>query len=550
MKLMPEGIQKAAGNRMESVLDFMTINRFTAVVTGFLVTATIQSSSATTVMVVSLVNAGLFNLKQAIGVILGANIGTTLTGWIIAIIGFKFDISAIALPAMAIATPLLFISKWGKQNTGEIFLGFGLLFLGLSLMKNSVPDINSHPEVLEFLRNYTNLGFATFVIFVLVGTIVTMLVQASSAAMAVTLTMAYYGWIDFPTAACLVLGENIGTTITAYLASLNTNVTARRAARAHTLFNVMGVIWVAIFFQPLLSLISFIIPGDLADASLIPPRLALFHTLFNLFNTALFIPFVGPFSRLVVFLVKPRKNEETARYRLVYTATGPRQAPEINILKAEMEIKKMAELLEQMFLATADAVLSSPKETREIAAGVETREAHLAVMYEEISQFLVHCSRENISTRNLEKLNLLIRICNETASIGDCCKKLASCAMVKADKKIDFDKQGTEEIKTYANLVKRFLAFNREHLGLQMAATQLMEAEAMENAIDKSRDILRKASQKRLKTGNAHVKTEILFIDILRHIEHVGDHSFEISRALYKMNLSHPSASVPLPVQI
>jgi phosphate:Na+ symporter len=309
---------------------------------------------------------------------------------------------------------------------------------------------------------------------------------------------------------------------------------------------------VAVFFYPFLSLIRYIIPGDFADASLLPPRLALFHTLFNLFNTALFIPFVSPFSRLVAFLVKPRKNEETARYKLVYTAAaGPRQAPEINILKAELEIKKMAELLEEMFPAMVQAVLSSPKHAREGAAGIDAREEYLAVMYEEISQFLVHCSRENISTRNLEKLNLLIRICNETASIGDCCKKLAACALVKAGKKIEFDRQGAEEIKTYADMVKKFLVFNREHLGLRMAATQLMEAEAMENAVDNSRDILRKASQKRLKAGHAHVKTEILFIDILRHIEHIGDHSFEISRALYKMNSGQEQpAAPPLPVQV
>jgi phosphate:Na+ symporter len=541
MKLMSEGIQKAAGSRMKNVLDFMTINRFTAVITGFLVTGMIQSSSATTVMVVSLVNAGLFNLTQAIGVILGANIGTTVTGWIIALIGFKLDIAAFAMPAIAVATPLLFIAKWGKQNIGEILLGFGLLFMGLSLMKNAVPDIGSNPEAFEFLRNYTNLGFATFIIFVFVGTVITMIIQSSSAAMAITLTMAYYGWIDFSCAACLVLGENIGTTITAYLAALNTNVTARRAARAHTLFNVIGVIWMAIFFQPFLAMIQFIIPGDMADASLIPARLALFHTMFNVVNTALFLPFVNPFSKLVVFLVKPRKNEEAARYKLPYTEAGPRQAPEINLLKGEREIKKMTQLLEQMFPETSDAVISSPKKTRKLVQQIEARELALGDMYTEISQFLVHCSRENISTRSLERLNLLIRICNETVSIGDCCKKLTICAMLKADKEIEFDKQGSEEIKSLAELVKKFLAFNTEHLGSRMADTQLVEAEALENAIDKSRDILRKASQKRLKTGHAHVKTEILFIDILRHIEHVGDHSFEIARALYRMNAHTPS---------
>jgi phosphate:Na+ symporter len=548
MKMMTEGIQKAAGDRMKRALDFMTINRFTAVLTGTLTTAAIQSSSATTVMVVSLVNAGLFNLTQAIGVILGANIGTTITGWIIALVGFRLDIATFALPAIAIATPLLFIAKWGRQNIGEALFGFGLVFLGLSLLKNSVPDIGANPQALEFLRRYTNLGFPTFVIFVLVGTIVTMIVQASSAAMAVTLTMAYAGWIDFGTAACLVLGENIGTTITAYLASLNASVNARRAARAHTLFNVIGVIWMAIVFHPFIEIIqSVIIPGDPGDYALIPARLALFHTLFNLVNTALFLPFIRPFARLVVFLVKPRENEEGARYKLAYTGAGPRQAPEINILKAELEIKKLADILELTFSASAGAVLGTGKETRRNAEIIDSRGSLLDLMHEEISQFLIHCSRENIPAKSLEKLNLLIRICNETASIGDCCRKLMSCAALKAEKKIDFDKQGTEEIKNYVELVKKFLAFNKEHLGENLSAGQLSEAEALEKSIDRSRDILRKASQKRLKTGTTHVKTEILYIDILRHIEHVGDHSFEISRSLYSMNrvpapATHPAA--------
>jgi phosphate:Na+ symporter len=273
--------------------------------------------------------------------------------------------------------------------------------------------------------------------------------------------------------------------------------------------------------------------------------------MFNIVNTITFLPFVGPFARLVAFLVKPRKNEEAARYRLVYTQAGPRQAPEINILKAETEIKKMAELLEAIFPGAADAVLASAKKTRALAEAIDEREEELALMHEEISQFLVRCSRENISTRNLERLNQLIRICNETASIGDCCKKLTACAILKAGKGIDFDRQGAEEIKTYAELVKKFLTFNKEHLGSRMAADQLLQAEALENSIDNTRDILRKASQKRLKTGGSHVKTEILFIDVLRHIEHVGDHSFEISRALYKMNSGQASpAAAALPVQL
>ncbi|MDR2589097.1 MAG: Na/Pi cotransporter family protein [Spirochaetales bacterium] len=541
MKMMSDGIQKSAGSRVKTALDYMTINRCTAVLTGFLVTGVIQSSSATTVMVVSLVNAGLFNLTQAIGVILGANIGTTVTGWIVAVVGFKFDIAAFALPAIALAAPLVFVPRFGHENAGEALMGFGLLFLGLSLLKNSVPDIKSSPEVLEFLGAFTNRGFGSFLIFVAAGTLVTIIVQSSSAAMAITLTMAYSGWIDYPSAACLVLGENIGTTITAYLASLGANINARRAARAHTLFNVMGVVWMALFFSPFLKAIAAIIPETPGDMGYIATRLALFHTLFNVTNTVLFLPFIKPFSRLVSFLVKARTGENEERYRLFYSPAGLGQSAEINIIKAQAEIKKMVELLENIFRGATDAVLAPHKDARRLAQRVDEEESLLALMHEEISQFLVHCSREHISTKSLERLNLLIRVCNESASIGDSCRKMTSCALVKAEKKIEFDKQGGEEIRHYAGLVKNFLDFNLKHLGTRLSDSQLLEAEALENSIDGTRDILRKASQKRLKTGSSSVKTEILYIDILRHIEHVGDHSFEISRCLHRMTARHSS---------
>ena len=237
---MSDGIQKAAGERLHKIMNYMTANRLAAVFTGFAITGIIQSSSATTVMVVSFVNAQLLSLAQSIGVIMGANIGTTVTGWIVAILGFKFKVVTIALPSIGLGFPLLFSKKWGKQNWGETFIGFGILFLGLNFLKNSVPDIKSNPEVLEFLSQYTGLGFLSIILFILVGTLLTILVQSSSAAMAITLTMAYSGWIDFTTAAAIVLGENIGTTITAFLASIGTHVNARRAARAHTLFNVIN----------------------------------------------------------------------------------------------------------------------------------------------------------------------------------------------------------------------------------------------------------------------------------------------------------------------
>ena len=249
MKVMSEGIQKTAGNRLRSILAYMTQNRFTGVITGFITTCLVQSSSATTVMVISFVNAGLLTLTESIGIIMGANIGTTITGWMVAILGFKFKITTIALPSIGIGLPLIFSKVIKRKNLGEIFVGFGLLFLGLKFLKESVPDIKNNPEVLEFLKSYTDLGMVSVLIFVVVGVFLTIIVQSSSAAMTITITMAFKGWIDFPTAAALVLGENIGTTITAYLASLGGNYHAKRASRAHMIFNLLGVTWMLISFS-------------------------------------------------------------------------------------------------------------------------------------------------------------------------------------------------------------------------------------------------------------------------------------------------------------
>jgi phosphate:Na+ symporter len=546
MKVMSEGIQKSAGEKFKTALNFMTINRFTAVLTGFLVTGIIQSSSATTVMVVGLVNAGIFSLTQAIGVIMGANIGTTVTGWIVALIGFKLNVASFALPAVAVSIPFLFVTKWGKQHFGEALLGFGLLFLGLSLLKDLVPNLQKNTEVLEFLARYTDLGFFSFIIFVAAGTLITILIQSSSAAMAITLTMAYSGWIDFPTAACLVLGENIGTTITAFIASLSGNVHARRASRAHTLFNVFGVVWMAAVFTPFLGFVKTIIPDAAGDTSRIAAQLAFFHTLFNLTNTALFLGFVHPFARLVTFLVKPRPGEEGRRYKLIYQDIGIRPSPEINILKAELEIKKMAQIKEEMFQLAVNSLLVPPKRVPVLVASVRNREGLLDIMHEEITQFLLQCSRENLPQKSLEKINQLIRITNEIESISDCCGKLANCADNKMQKKILFDKQGIEEITSYVELVKKFLYFNRRHLGEKLSDNDLEEAAGFEESIDRSRDMLKKSAQKRLKSGASHIKTEMLYIDTLRHIEHIGDHSFEISRALYRMR-TRPAPSVQAP---
>lgn len=310
---MSEGLQKFAGDRLRGILTAMTTNRVTGVLTGMLITALIQSSSATTVMVVSFVNAGLLTLSQSIGVIMGANIGTTVTAWIISTLGFKVDISAFSLPLLAIGIPLLFSQKSSRKSIGEFIFGFAFLFMGLNLLKSNAPDLSQNPDMLAFVQNYTDMGYFSVLLFVLIGTILTMVVQASAATMAITLIMCANGWISFELGAALVLGENIGTTITANLAALTANTQARRAAVAHLMFNVFGVIWVLSVFEPFLSAVNWIISDvmHISDAGgvAVSFKLSAFHTCFNVCNVLILIWFVKFIEKQFAGLFR-RKNRK------------------------------------------------------------------------------------------------------------------------------------------------------------------------------------------------------------------------------------------------
>ncbi len=533
MRVMSDGIQKTAGNKLRGILNLMTTNRFTGVLTGFLITCLIQSSSATTVMVVSFVNAGLFSLQQSIGVIMGANIGTTLTGWIVAVLGFKISIGAAALPAIGFGIVLLLIKRLDREEWGEILIGFGLLFLGLSLLKDSVPDIRSNPEVLQFLSKYTDLGFLSFLIFVAAGTALTVVVQSSSAAMAITIAMAYSGWIDFPTAAAIVLGENIGTTVTAYLASLNGNVNARRAARAHLIFNLFGVFWIAFLFRPFLSLVDWIIPGA-ADAEGIPTHLALFHTLFNVTNTLVCVGFVKQFAQVTTRLVRARKSEKPAAH-LKYIHAGIQDTAELNVLNARAELSHMAEKVEAMYTLFLN-VFRNPKENKkkEIKSCDEL-ETVVNTMQQDISAFLIECSRENLTEKAARNINAMIRITNEMESIGDSCQNLMKITRQRYDEKLGLKRKSVQKLEPFLAVVSDFLKFNKEHLDNNITAEDLERAYEMEKKINSMRNKLKKSSLKRLKTGGS-VEGEMLYVDIVRHIEHIGDFSLNITQALKIMS--------------
>ncbi len=534
MRVMSDGIKKAAGDRMQSILRFMTGNRFLAIATGFIVTSLVQSSSATTVMVVGFVNAKLLTLAQAIGVILGANIGTTITGWIVAVFGFSFKISSASFPALALGTIFIFYKKLGKQNWGEALIGFGILFLGLMFLKDSVPDIKDHPQVLETIAGFTGYGVLSLILFVIIGGLVTVVLQSSSAAMAVTLTMAHAGWIDFPTAAAIVLGENIGTTFTAFLASLGTDVSARRAARAHTLFNVFGVVWMMIVFRPFLHLIDFIVPGEIlvsGNVELLPAHLAAFHTLFNIVNTAVFVGWIPWFAKVVQRLVPAEAGEDDEEeYSLSYLVPHVGQNPELYLFQMKDEVARMAGVVLGMY-KTVVMLIKKPDTPMDSEVKHLKRQEDLTDrMEEEISCVLAAAFSESLTSGGVAQINTMMRVINELERMADSCYSLTLNLERKYEKKYSFTDEAQKDLEEYAEQVLRFTDYIHEHLLRRLDNEQLAHAYDLEQKIDAGRDTLKRAARKRIKRSGGGVKIELAYIDILGYIEHIGDFALAIAR--------------------
>ncbi len=540
MRVMSDGLQKAAGDRLQKILNYMTKNRFMAVLTGFIITAFIQSSSATTVMVVSFVNASLLNITQAIGVIMGANIGTTVTTWIVSIIGFKFNIGSIALPIVGIGMPLMFSKYKNRRDFGEILIGFGLLFLGLMFLKDNVPSFDPNSGSLSFIQNWSNIAYPwSFIIFVAVGALLTVAVQSSSAAMAITVTMAFMGWIKFPTAAAIVLGENIGTTITAYLASFGASANARRAARAHFIFNVFGVIWMGFLFKLFTSetgIISKLAPWDFTIRENLPLNLSLFHTVFNVLNTLFCIGFVKQLALIVNKLVKANKRDlQTKEYRLDYISTGLQNTAQMNIFEAKKEVTKMSDITNKMFNKFLEVFHNPTKRIDKHISQVKEWEDLTDNMQEEISKYLVALSNEHLSEKNMTNVNLMMRIVHELENIGDSCYKLILLAQRRYKKKLKLHLKSNEEIKDYSVLIHEFSNLYSNRLNKKMREEDLKIAYELEEKINLSRNTLRKASRKRLQDG-ADVKAELLYLDILKNFEHIGDNILNISQALRQID--------------
>ena len=572
MKVMSEGLQKAAGDRLRNILSAMTRNRFTGTVTGFLITALIQSSSASTVMVVSFVNAGLMTLAQSMAVIMGANVGTTFTAWVIALFGFSVNISSFTLPLIGIAIPLLFSSKSRTKSMGEFLVGFSFLFMGLDLISKYVPDLQTNPEMFAFLQRYTSMGFGSVLIFLFSGLIVTMVIQSSAATFAITLIMCSKGWIGFDLSCAIVLGSNIGTTITPILASMSGNVAAKRTAMGHLLFNVLGTVWAVALFYPFVHLTTWLTEsmgfGDpttltgyvkhiemtqpdlynhLFDNSLpaghevmrniavmqtsVSYGLSIFHTVFNLVNLAIMIWLTNVYVKIVMALI-PGKKGDDEEFQLKFITGGLLNASELNLTQAEKEMVVYAERVQRM-IGMAQNLIHAKEGSTDFThqySRIEKYEEISDRMEIEIANYLNRVSEGRLSNEGKHRIAAMLTIVSEIESIADSCYSISKTLIRKRDSAVTFN----DEI--YANIDSMFIevesAMNNM---LYLLSNMEHEREAdiivsynQEREINNLRNQLRSANIENINSHHYEYQAGIYFMDIIADLEKTGDYIINV----------------------
>lgn len=537
MKIMSEALQRVAGAKLRSILSAMTANRVLGVFTGFLVTTVIQSSSATTVMVVSFVNAGLITLVESIGVIMGANIGTTVTGWIISVLGFKFSISQYVLPLIGIGLPLVFSKSTRRRSIGEIMIGFALLFLGLDFLKASMPNIDTNPEMLAFLQNYTNLGFGSVLIFLMVGTILTFLIQSSSATMALTFVMVNQGWISFELAAAMVLGENIGTTITANIAASVGNLSARRAALVHLMFNLAGVVWMLLIFKTFIGTIDKVVTNINGDSPatnpmVVPIALSLFHTAFNVINTSIFIWFVPQLRNFVVRIL-PQKQSEEEEFRLQYITAGLMSTPELSLLQARRETQFFAKHTIKMFGFVQKLLReNSDKKFNKLFAKIQKYESISDDVEVEIANYLGEVAQGKLSDYGRRRMQSMLKLVSDLESIGDSNFNLARTINRMYDNKTILPEEVIQKVELMFSMVHEALEMMKENLEKDEKLVSLSKAREIENEINNFRNQLKAEHLEYLRTGLYAYEAGIIFNDLFSESEKLADYVINVSEAL------------------
>ena len=552
MNLMSSGLQKAAGDRLRGFLSAMTSNPLKGVLTGVGVTSIIQSSSATTVMVVSFVNAGLLTLTQAIGVIMGANIGTTVTAWMVSWLGFKADISVLAIPLMLFGFLFSNSKKDKRKNVGELIVGFSLLFLGLSFMKESVPDLRQTPEVLEFVTAWSSYGFGSVLLFLAFGTVLTLVLQSSSATMAITLIMLSMGWIPFDMACAMVLGENIGTTITANIAASVGNTQAKRAAMSHTIFNLFGVVWALILFRPFLRLVGYItemlfgLPNPAADGFAVADSasvegtaalygLSMLHTLFNVVNTLLLVWFTKWIAKAVCWIIRAPKNQEKEVFKLKYISAGPLATPELSVEQAFDEVIHFAQISKNGAAYAKEAVTEADGDKFEElrAKLVKYEEISDRIEYE-IAAFLNGVSAEVVSESTSLKIKAMYKIVGELESLGDSGETISRILSRKNIHKKNFDADALKNLATMADAVLAAYDVMIENLEAAHKGELIDIANAYnaEQRINTLRNNYRDAVIEDMESGAGNYQAMVYYMDIMNTYERMGDFMINISQDL------------------
>ncbi|MDR3276712.1 MAG: Na/Pi cotransporter family protein [Treponema sp.] len=546
VKIMSDGVQQAAGDRLQKALNFMTGNRIMGVFTGAVVTTMVQSSSAVSVMLISFVNAGILSLTQAIGVIMGSNIGTTTTAWVVSLIGFKFDIAALALPALALGFIMGSI-KWKHQDLGSVFMGFSFIFLGLEFLTQGLPEVD--PASVEFIAGLSGRGILSLLIGVGTGTVVTLLLHSSAATITMIITLAFGKILAFDLAAAMILGANIGTTIDAILAAIGGKPAAKQTALVHVLFNLMGAVIVMILFRPFVALVDFLVPGP-RDGEGVATHLAMFHSVFNITCTLIFLPFVRQIAALVGLIIKDKSvtalqagEEAPKAYRFEYQSSIYK-SPELAILRAEKEVQDLAGIASSMYTRIR-AVLPGVKDEGgreklidELLVKMREQEDYADQMREELTLFFMECSRHQLNPRSEKKVSMLLRVIADLEELTDQCVGVSMLLERSVKKRHIFKQKEMDALAPFIGMVEDFLSFVRERFGTGFTAGEAGYAEELENRIDHFRNKLRKMGRKRIEAGE-DVKTELLFIDLVKRIERLGDYCYSITEALSQMNLPH-----------
>ena len=572
MKVMSEGLQKAAGDRLRNILSAMTRNRFTGLITGILITALIQSSSASTVMVVSFVNAGLMSLAQSMAVIFGANVGTTFTAWVIALFGFKVNISAFVLPLIGISIPLLFTSSSRNKSIGEFFIGFAFLFMGLDMISTYVPDLQSNPEMFEFLQRYTSMGYWSVLIFLFVGIVLTMVIQSSAATFAITLIMCSKGWIGFDLSCALVLGSNIGTTITPLMASMGGNVAAKRTAMGHLLFNMLGTLWTLAIFYPFVELTEWLteafgqgdpaalqsyvnsieqsdpeIYNHLFDNSLpvahpgvakvaamqqsVSIGLSVFHTVFNIINLLIMIWFTGLYVKIVERLI-PSKHKEDEEFQLKFISGGLMNAAELNISQAEKEIVVYAQRVQRM-VGMSQNLVHTKEGSEDFShqfSRIEKYEEISDRMELEIAGYLNRVVEGRLSNEGKHRIASLLRIVSEIESIADSCYGVAKIMMRKQENHVKF----SEEI--YTNVDSMFISVEASMTNMilllgdieNVRQKDLITSYNLERETNNLRNQFRADNMENINEHRYEYQAGIYYMDIIGTLEKTGDYVINV----------------------